>query len=164
MTANRTLVLNASGEPHSVISHEDAICLMLDEKASMVLGSGKTFHSPSMQLEAPSVVQLHRYVRLPDIRRKVLLTRRNVVARDNFECAYCDDEATTMDHIVPKYLGGKHIWKNVTASCRPCNQRKGKKTLEELGWELTRKPYEPSGVGIYIRSLRVPSEWEPYLV
>lgn len=41
-------------------------------------------------------------------------------------CAYCSERrATTIDHILPKGLGGsKGIWSNRTGSCFCCNQQK----------------------------------------
>ena len=41
-------------------------------------------------------------------------------------CAFCSDRrATTIDHILPKALGGsKGSWTNRTGACFPCNQAK----------------------------------------
>jgi hypothetical protein len=164
--SGRTLVLNSSGEPHSIIPHDEAIVLVLSEKAFMVEGSGVIFHSPSIEVEAPSVLQLNRYVKLPASRRSVMLTRKNVCARDRHVCAYGDEDhpGDTMDHIIPKAKGGEHSWLNVVCSCRHHNQQKGRKTLEELGWELKYEPFRPHGIGVYLRSLNPQPDWEKYLV
>ncbi len=33
-------------------------------------------------------------------------------------------EATTVDHVVPKHLGGRDEWRNLQALCEPCHNRK----------------------------------------
>jgi len=72
------------------------------------------------------------------------LTRRNVLARDGGRCAYCDGPAATIDHIMPVSLGGARSWGNLVAACHACNQRKGARTLAQLGWTLRKEPRRPA--------------------
>lgn len=72
------------------------------------------------------------------------LTRRNVLARDGGRCAYCDAPASTIDHVTPASLGGARSWSNLVAACQACNQRKGARTLAQLGWSLRREPRRPA--------------------
>lgn len=62
--------------------------------------------------------------------------RRRVFARDGQICRYCG--ATTgpfeIDHVVPWSRGGAHEFGNLAAACRSCNQAKGDRTPEEMGW------------------------------
>ena len=160
---SRALLLNASFELHSVISDRKAVCLYLEELVDVVEYSGREFHSPSTSVLVPSVCRLKKYVVMPDRHRSVLLTTRAVLARDKYECAYCGGVAETTDHIIPRALGGKHVWENVTASCRKCNQKKGNKRLETLKWTLTRVPTRPSSVSAHIAAMAPPEEWMPYL-
>ena len=55
--------------------------------------------------------------------------RAKVLKRDNHECQIrgpgCLGQANTVDHIVPKSLGGPETEDNLRAACRVCNQRKG---------------------------------------
>jgi DNA-binding transcriptional regulator YiaG len=44
-------------------------------------------------------------------------------------CAYCGGAADTVDHIEPRSGGGPNGWANLTAACRRCNSRKGKRPL-----------------------------------
>lgn len=39
-------------------------------------------------------------------------------------CAYCDDAATTWDHVVPVIKGGQTTPDNILPSCGPCNSSK----------------------------------------
>ncbi len=160
---SRALLLNASYEPHSVIRDRDAVVLCLTDLADPVEFSGREFHSPSCTVPVPSVLRLRRYISLPALHRSVVPTTRNVCARDSYICAYCGGTADTMDHIVPRAHGGKHTWENLTAACRPCNHKKGDKTLEELGWKLERVPYRPRGVAAHLLRTPPEPEWVPYL-
>lgn len=42
----------------------------------------------------------------------------------NDPCCYCGEPGGTIDHIVPRSLGGTHEWSNLTAACFSCNARK----------------------------------------
>ena len=60
--------------------------------------------------------------------------------RDNHLCAYCGDNATTVDHIMPKSRGGGNTWDNLIAACFPCNNYKDNRTPLESGMELMFMP------------------------
>jgi 5-methylcytosine-specific restriction endonuclease McrA len=51
--------------------------------------------------------------------------RSRILRRDGFICQYCNQEATTVDHVVPRRLGGNDSDENLVASCRRCNLSKG---------------------------------------
>lgn len=42
-------------------------------------------------------------------------------------CHYCNEPATTWDHIVPKSKGGSNNGINLVGACVPCNSAKGAK-------------------------------------
>jgi 5-methylcytosine-specific restriction endonuclease McrA len=50
-------------------------------------------------------------------------------------CAYCGAQHVPLeiDHIDPKSRGGSNRVSNLTLACRPCNEKKGKRTAEEFG-------------------------------
>lgn len=54
--------------------------------------------------------------------------RRAILARQNYECFYCDDPIAhpdvRMDHLYPKSKGGEHGPNNRVASCIECDRRK----------------------------------------
>ena len=54
-------------------------------------------------------------------------------------CQYCDakDIPLEVEHIVPKSKGGSNRVSNLTLSCRPCNQKKGNRSIEDF---LAKKP------------------------
>lgn len=60
--------------------------------------------------------------------------RRKVLDRDDHTCTYCGRDATEVDHVTPKDAGGKDTLDNLVAACKPCNARKGARTLARLTW------------------------------
>lgn len=70
-------------------------------------------------------------------------SRKNVLKRDNYTCAYCEGHADTFDHIVPVSQGGKSDWLNGVAACFGCNQKKRNRTPKEAGMKLRFDPFEP---------------------
>lgn len=160
---SRTLVLNADYLPLAVVPLQRAVILVLAEKAEVIEGRGAQLHSENVVLEAPSIIKLKYFVRVP-YKRRLPVTRRAVLQRDDHTCAYCRGKADTIDHVKPRALGGKHEWRNVVAACRSCNGRKGRRTLAELGWTLPFKPFEPAGTTALVVVIgSVDQAWEPYL-
>lgn len=60
--------------------------------------------------------------------------RLAVLKRDGYICNYCGNEATEADHVLAKDNGGKDEMDNLVAACKPCNGRKGNRTLVRLSW------------------------------
>jgi len=155
----RTLVLNAGYEPLAVVSFKRALVLVLNQKATILAGAtDQVVRSSSMQYELPTVILLQRYVRIPNS-KKVPVSRRGVLRRDNHRCGYCGKNANTIDHVLPKSRGGADSWENLIACCLRCNNLKSDKTPQEMGWELRVTPKMPTGV---IWSVRGAEKEEPH--
>ncbi|OLT62075.1 RNA-guided endonuclease IscB [Moorena bouillonii] len=62
-----------------------------------------------------------------------------LLAKWGRKCVYCNAENTPLEieHIVPKSKGGSNRVSNLTLACRPCNQKKGNKYVEDF---LSKKP------------------------
>jgi 5-methylcytosine-specific restriction endonuclease McrA len=157
----RALVLNASDAPLAVVSARRAVVLVLKEKAEVVVTNGMIFRSERLELEAPSVVRLRRYVKVP-FRARAPLTRRAVFARDGWVCQYCGAAAENLDHVIPRSRGGEHVWENVVAACRRCNAKKENHLVAEAGMRLARQPFAPSD-GFRLSLGRPEAGWEPFL-
>lgn len=160
----RTLVLNAGFEPLGVVSFKRALILVLNQKATVLAGSGENqVHSAHTTLALPSVILLSRYVRVPTA-RKIPVTRKGVLRRDAWRCAYCAKPANTIDHVQPRSKGGTDTWDNLVACCFRCNNTKSDKTLGDLGWELRVTPKMPTGMQWLVRGVeRVEPEWDSFL-
>jgi 5-methylcytosine-specific restriction endonuclease McrA len=105
----------------------------------------RIIHSPSFELQLPSVIALKEYV---SQERRPAFTRFNVFLRDRFSCLYCGDalpaQELTFDHVVPRSRGGRTTWENVVAACGPCNLRKGGRMPEKAGMVPRRRPRQPT--------------------
>ena len=159
------LVLNANFEPINVCDTRRAIGLILNEKASLVLNGRGLIRSVSHTYQRPSIIRLTKMVRRP--RPNVKLTKREILRRDDFTCQYCGQHNTTLtiDHIMPRHMGGEHTWENLVTACPSCNHHKGGRTIEQTHMRLLRRPAAPPSTARYIfaRHLKENTEWLPFI-
>jgi 5-methylcytosine-specific restriction endonuclease McrA len=161
------LVLNQNYEPLNVCNVKRALVLVFNGKAELLELNHHIIHSTTRTVHAPSVIRLSYLIRRPHPRAK--LSRREVFLRDDYTCQYCGirTRELTLDHVMPKSRGGKHTWENLVSACRPCNHRKGGKTLAESRMKLAHEPRQPRA-NIYhlvYRYVQQPpfEEWAQYL-
>jgi 5-methylcytosine-specific restriction endonuclease McrA len=159
------LVLNANFEPINVCNTHRAIVLILTGKASLVLDGRGEIRTVSRSYPRPSIIRLERMIKRP--RPRVKLTKREIMRRDNFTCQYCGQTASslTIDHVMPRHLGGEHSWDNLVTACPACNHRKGGRTIVQAQMHLLRHPKEPPASAGYIfaRHLNDNGEWVPFI-
>ncbi len=164
------LVLNADFRPLSYFplslwSWQEAVKASFLDRVNIVSEYEQAVHSPSFEMNLPSVISLKDYVHLD---RRPAFTRFNVFLRDRFTCSYCGTAAATeeltFDHIVPKSRGGKTNWQNVVCSCIPCNVKKGGATPEEARMRLLKRPIRPRWSPLARDISGKPYEdWRPFL-
>jgi len=96
-------------------------------------------------IAVPRIIRLLFYDRLP--RSEVKFNRRNIFARDQNRCQYCGRRFPTselsLDHVIPRSMGGKTVWENIVCACTGCNVKKGGRTPKQAGMTLIRKPVKP---------------------
>lgn len=141
-----SLLLNASYEPLTVVSARRAVTLILHGKAVIEDASPYSFPTSGDPIIVPYVARLTKQVHRRLDTKPARFSRRGVLVRDRHTCAYCGKYANTIDHVVPRALGGPSTYDNCVAACRDCNHKKGDKTLARLGWKLTYnnpKPLSP---------------------
>ncbi|CAB9515811.1 HNH endonuclease [Seminavis robusta] len=174
------LILNADYQPMSYlplsVSHwQEAVKLIFSGKVAVVdVYEGVTIRAASIEVPLPSVIALNEYV--PQCSHKPAFTRRNVFLRDEYTCQYCNDPFTTkdlsIDHVVPRSMGGVLNWENAVTSCLKCNGRKGSMLLSDLksvGMRLQTKPRAPTRHELAIKAGRMLPHrkfhptWQPYL-
>jgi 5-methylcytosine-specific restriction endonuclease McrA len=132
-----------------------------------MLENGSGFiHSATDTFPVPSVIRLACLIKRPRFEKK--LTRLEVFDRDQYTCQYCGKETKqlTLDHVIPRYRGGKHVWENVVSACILCNRRKAGKTPTEARMKLIHHPSLPRGSNlVYIpyHHLQTRNEWQKYL-
>jgi 5-methylcytosine-specific restriction endonuclease McrA len=159
------LVLNANFAPINVTSTRRAIGMILNGKANLVLNGRGEIRTVTQIYPRPSIIRLERMIKRP--RPGVRLTKREVLRRDDYTCQYCGQRAAylTIDHVIPRRLGGKHTWNNLVAACPSCNHHKGGRTVDQAQMRLLRPPAEPPASADYIfaRHLRDNVEWIPFV-
>ena len=81
------LVLNTNYAPLDICTARRAISLFFNEKVEILESYKESVHSPSTALFLPSIVKLRNFVKYHKM--DVILTRRNILVRDNYQCQYC---------------------------------------------------------------------------
>jgi 5-methylcytosine-specific restriction endonuclease McrA len=159
------LVLNANYEPINVCNVRRAMILILDAKASLVLNGRGVIRTVTRIFPCPSIIRLEKMIKRP--RPQVKLNKTEIFRRDNSICQYCGryTAVPTIDHIIPRRLGGKHQWENLVTACASCNHRKGGRNLKQAHMSLLRIPQAPpaSAKYIYSRYLSTNEEWISFI-
>lgn len=57
--------------------------------------------------------------------------RESIYNSWNHICAYCDEKATTLDHIIPRFRSGSSNRNNLIPACRRCNTSKASSKMED---------------------------------
>jgi len=159
------LVLNQTYEPLHICDVKRAIVLLIEQKASMVKTvDHQVLHTVTDAFPVPTIIRVHKYIKLNNW--YAVLSKANIFRRDNHTCQYCGarDVPLTIDHIVPKVLGGKDTWNNLVTACIHCNNKKGDNLLEETSMSLKSEPKRPHKIHTLQRFSGAPlQEWRPYL-
>jgi len=160
----RVLVLNQSYEPLMVIGAKRAVILLLNEKVDSLESYREKINSAYLSLQLPSVIRLRNYARIR--RKEIVLSRKNILKRDNHTCQYCGAKSVpmTIDHILARKKGGGDSWENLVAACVPCNTIKGNKRLNEANMKLLKIPRKPTMI-LHLQKFvkQFQSSWRPYL-
>ena len=137
------LLLNRDFAPLSVCRTPRALALVERGKAEVVAYGSPAIATALRPIARPAVIRLARHLALPP--RRPALSRRAIHRRDGYICQYCGvlTARPTLDHVVPRRLGGGASWTNLVTACRNCNQRKAGRTPEQAGMPLLRQPFAP---------------------
>lgn len=161
------MVLNNNFEPLNVCNMRRALALLMLGKADVLLLRDLPVATVQGGLDAPSVVKMRYTVKRP--MPQLRLSRHSVLARDNYTCQYCGSHSRdlTIDHVVPRWVGGANSWDNLVACCRRCNLKKADKTPQQAGMKLARSPRRPHfipylSLPLYLKA-QDRSEWRDFL-
>ena len=158
------LVLNQDYAPLNICGVRRAVVLVLKEKAQLLENGRGELHAVGDSFPIPTVIRLVHMVKRPIFTRR--LSRREVFWRDGFTCQYCGRQRgeLTLDHVVPRFRGGKHAWDNVVTACVACNHRKAGRTPKEAGMALFQEPRAPKANPYHHLMFRhLPEEWSDYI-
>jgi 5-methylcytosine-specific restriction endonuclease McrA len=141
----RVLILNADAQPLSLlplstISWQNAVKAYFQDKVKILHSYERVLHAARFEMQMPSIVMLTEFQKSPATAK---FTRKNLYLRDSNICQYCGKKFSsgdlTIDHVIPRAMGGRTTWMNTVSACMPCNSRKGKQLLRPL-----RDPFRPS--------------------
>jgi len=178
--SNEILVLNKFWTPIRIVSFRNGIRLLFkyntDQTPKAYIISTKTYQAFSWEewmkikpenhdetlitskcsLIRPKIITISTYTGTS--KHKVLFNKRGVFQRDNSTCLYCGnqfkEQELSIDHVIPVSHGGKTNWLNCATACRPCNRKKGNKSLEKCKMNLKIQPYEPTWNQIFAEYLQ----------
>ena len=151
---------------------------MIEEpaKAQAVEYSGKVVRSERMELELPTVLVMHSYVKAKgnhfngETASAWPPSRDDILVRDNFQCLYCGRSACTIDHVIPRSKGGGQTWDNLASSCHSCNSKKGDLLLSQCKHiKLRSKPGPPKSPVVWrhtqllLNHKSSAAQWSKYL-
>jgi 5-methylcytosine-specific restriction endonuclease McrA len=185
----KVLVLNKSWAPVNIVPVKDAIAMLFPENGekprARIIDAANDFATFTWEdwanirpEEGENVIRgVGRDFRIPEVilltmydkttRRKVRFSRRAIYKRDAFTCQYCGGmpgtEELTIDHVIPRCLGGQTTWLNCIVACVKCNSRKDNKTLKQAGMKLRKEPHKPKFDLFVIERKVVPKSWTNFL-
>lgn len=166
---NDCLVIDSAGRPIGTVNWQRSVKLYFEDLADIIVEdqSGKVLRSKNFEMLVPRVIRLKDYIAKSMVKERISPNRHNVAIRDNFACQYCganldEDEDQTLDHVIPVSKGGKDTWDNLVLCCRECNTFKGSRSMEDVGFKLSKIPTKPEISGFRLTKVR--KEWEDYLL
>ena len=174
-----TLKLNTDGTPLSyvplsVVPWTEAMRLVFLGKAKVLEEYDEwAIRSQKLELKVPSIIIMTEQVKWA---KALKYSRNNVYLRDDFTCQLqttrrCRDSKgkaklteLTLDHVVPRSLGGKTNWLNCCTSCKACNSFKG----ADHTIVPKKAPYKPTYYEILAKRKNLPlnirdEEWKFYI-
>ena len=157
------VLLNADYSFLNTVNWKRAMCLMAKGKVQVLSYSESIIRgAEGMIFKAPAVMRLIKLIRTI-YRARVPFSKRNVLVRDGFKCAYCGarGKPLTIDHIIPRARGGASSFENCVACCRACNHAKGCQTPREARMYLKKRPYQPT-ISEFLRMKFKNSVWRPH--
>lgn len=139
------LLLNSTYQPMNFISIRKAIKHLVKGKVEVLSSWNKIYKWGSGSINIPSIIRMKYQIRWVPYRSP--FSREALFRRDNWTCQYCgkklQGDNITIDHVVPRCLGGRTNWLNCLTSCKGCNMFKGKNTPSEAGMRPITWPKVP---------------------
>ncbi len=184
MLQSPVLVLKRFFVPVSVTSLKRAFILLYGGAARAVNREYETFDFDSWKdirsvdaddcvrtvtnvIKIPRVIILVRYDGYH--KKQPKFNRINIFRRDGDTCQYCakafPKSGLTLDHVIPRSMGGKSTWDNIVCCCVKCNRKKGGRTPQQANMKLLSKPVKPAASifsNLHFKTVKY-EEWEPFL-
>jgi len=169
MSNHSCLVLNKSYIPVETISWQEAFCKVLSGRAYAVeFYDDEIVHTPNDEFLKLAVIVCTEYNAIPP--RVPLYSRRLVLQRDEWTCAYCgvpvNEDTWSIDHVIPRSQGGRSTFENTVCACKPCNHKKANQTPKQAKMKLRVAPRRPKRINpikAKFGRTKLNEKWEPYV-
>lgn len=143
----KTLLLNDDFQIIAFITERKAVKLLFKGKVEVISGwNGRKICSSSGYIEHPATLKMKYHVALRPT--KLTFSRKLVLRRDEYTCCYCykkyKHSSLTIDHVIPKSVGGANSFTNCVTACISCNRKKRNRTPEQAGMTLKKAPTAPN--------------------
>lgn len=162
----RGLILDGTFRPLAIVNWHHALTLDLFRSVEVLEYYDCFVQTVREAYPIPAVLR-SSFIRKGIATFKLPPSKRNILRRDKNACVYCGSISDlTIDHVVPISKGGTNGWDNVVAACRSCNEVKGNRSLEQMGWRLRRKPNRPRNLDLQMTinwPKSHPEEWSDYI-
>jgi len=146
VNVNSVVLLNADYSFLNIVTWQKAMVLFSKGKVECVKYSERVIRTAKGKIiKIPAVMRLIKFIRTL-YKTRVPYSKRNVMVRDGFKCAYCGETKgrLTIDHIIPKAKGGKSTFENTITSCKPCNNKKGDRSCHEVKMYPKGSAFQPT--------------------
>lgn len=162
----RTLILNATYQPLTIISVKRGLILSFKDNGMKVLSYyDDCIISEKQEHKLPAVMWYPNFI---NVAKKRTPTKRTILARDGYSCQYCfknlGRHEATVDHVIPvcrfKNKKEANTWENMVACCQKCNSKKGDSMLQDIDLKLIRKPKPPTS---FLDIRNPPVEWKDFI-
>lgn len=163
----RTLLLNNDNRIISFINERKTIKLLLKNKVEILsCWLGRKISINSKFILHPAILRMKYHIRLLLTRLK--FSKKLLFSRDHYTCTYCGlkclPEQLTIDHVLPRSLGGVTSFNNCVAACLQCNSSKRDRTPEIADMPLLNFPASPNNyLYLFPRNLRWHEDWNFFL-
>lgn len=137
------------------ISEKRAIKLIVNNKVEIVSNwIGRKITSGNGSIAHPATLKMKRQIVISPT--KLTFSRKLIFRRDKYMCGYCGarqkQNNLTIDHVIPKSIGGKNSFTNCITACLQCNRGKSNRTPEQAGMTLKIDPTVPNRYLAYFPS------------
>jgi 5-methylcytosine-specific restriction endonuclease McrA len=154
-----TLILNSDGNPLSIIplsaiNWQEAIKLLYQHKVEPIeFYDNWVVHSQKLAYQVPAIVMTKKFY---NNTTRIRFTKQNLYYRDQGCCQYCgnnfETKELTIDHVIPKSMGGTRSWSNTVLSCGPCNWSRG----NDISVQPIKKPVRPTYFELMVKRKKFP--------
>jgi hypothetical protein len=153
------IVLNSNYDYYREVSIRKVLKWIVKDKIEIILEKeDEEIRGIQFCIKMPLVVRLLNFISYKLKSNVITWNADMVYARDNNICQYyhrdpngkkfkyqCSEDDRTIDHVIPRSLGGKSTFENTVCSCKTCNILiKKNMSPDQAGLELIRKPAMPN--------------------